>query len=222
MKIAILGGTGDIGAGLALRWAKDTTHEIRIGSRHAEKAHDSVQQYEQTLAEFDTDVRFRGGTNPTMTENADVVILAAPPEYVTALTEEIRGGLDRDAILVSPAVKIQRDAAGFHADPPAMGSLTAEVADVAPPNVPVVGAFHSLAAGRLSTLDHELAIDTLVVGNDERARETIIDLASQIEGLRGIDGGPLEHAGIVEALAPLCINVAFHNDHMHDAGIRFT
>ncbi len=221
MKVAILGGTGDIGAGLALRWAKDTDHEIRIGSREAEKADEAVSSYRTQLAASGYDGNLSGGDNLNMTEGADIVLLAAPPEYVTEMTRTIGGALADDAILVSPAVKLRRDGDGFHAVPPASGSLTAEVAAAAPAGISVVGAFHSLAAGRLSNLDAPLGIDTAVVGDDPATRAVIIDLANEIDGLRGVDAGPLSHAAIVESLAPLCINVARYNEGLHHLGVRF-
>lgn len=220
MKIAILGGTGDIGQGLALRWALDSDHEILIGSRKAEKAAESAAEYLEILAERDVDARIVGHENAVATEGADVVVAAAPPEHVVELTETIAGGLAPDAILVSPAVSMERDEAGFHYAVGRRGSLTGRVAKAAPDDVPVVGAFHSLGARRLATLDADLGMDTLVVGDDEAARQTIIDLASEIQGLRGLDAGPLANAAAVEALTPLCITVGINNSK-HGVGVRF-
>ena len=220
MEIAILGGTGDIGRGLALRWAKDTDHSIRIGSRTAEKADRAVDEYDEQLAERGVDATLMGAENPEATEGADIVILAAPPFHVADLTETIADSLADDAILVSPAVGMNRDG-GFHYKPPAAGSVTELVADTAPDDVPVVGAYHNLAAKRLSTLDAELGVDTLVLADDEAAKATVMELSEEIEGLRALDAGGIANAAEVEAITPLLINIAMNNDGMHDLGVRF-
>jgi hypothetical protein len=117
---------------------------------------------------------------------------------------------------------MKRDEDGFHYHPPSAGSVTQLVADAAPEGVPVVGAFHNLAAGRLANLDAELGIDTLLVGDDPDAKETVRLLAEGIEGLRVLDGGGIANAAEVESLTPLLINVARHNDRLDDLGVRFS
>lgn len=87
--------------------------------------------------------------------------------------------------------------------------------------MPVVGAFHNLAAGRLADLDADLGIDTLLVADDEDAKETVRLLAEGIDGLRALDGGGLANAPEIEGITPLLINVARNNDGLHDLGIRF-
>ena len=104
---------------------------------------------------------------------------------------------------------------------PGVGSVTQLAAKAAPEDTPVVGAFHNLAAGRLANLDADLDWDTVVVGDERDAKDTVIELAEAIEGLRALDGGPLANAAEVEAVTPLLINVARHNDGMHDLGVQF-
>ncbi|MFC7075534.1 NADPH-dependent F420 reductase [Haloarcula halophila] len=220
MEIAILGGTGDIGEGLALRWAKDTDHTLVVGSRDAEKAADSAADYEATLADRGRSVDVDGVTNPEAAARADVVVAAVPAYHLTDTVEAVADDLG-DAILVSPAVGMKRDEDGFHYNRPGVGSVTELAANAAPEGTPVVGAFHNLAAGRLSDLDATLEWDTIVVGDDGDAKATVRDLAEGIEGLRALDGGPLANAAEVEGLTPLLINVARHNDGLHDLGVRF-
>lgn len=222
MDIAILGGTGDIGEGLALRWAADTDHTIRIGSRKAEKAEAAVADYHERLGDRGIDAELHGAENPDAADGADVVVLAAPPYHVASLTETVADRLSSEAILVSPAVGMDRDEAGFHYDPPPAGSVTEHVAATAPAETPVIGAYHNLAAKRLSTLDAELGVDTLVLGDDEDAKATIMALTDEIEGLRALDAGGLANAAEVEGITPLLINVAMNNDGMHDLCVRFT
>ncbi|MFB6303789.1 MAG: NADPH-dependent F420 reductase [Haloferacaceae archaeon] len=221
MRIALLGGTGDIGEGLALRWGLDTDHDVVVGSRDAEKARTRAAEYVATLADRGVDASIEGTDNATAAERASVVVLSVPPYHVGDTVEAVADGLDPGDVLVSPAAGIKRDEDGFHYHRPGAGSVTRVAAEAAPDGVPVVGAFHNLAAGRLSDLDADLGIDTLLVGDDPDAKATVRDLAAAIEGLRPLDAGPIANAAEVEALTPLLINVAQHNEGMHDLGVRF-
>ncbi|RDZ54400.1 NADPH-dependent F420 reductase [Haloferax sp. Atlit-4N] len=221
MRIALLGGTGDIGEGLALRWAYHTDHEVIIGSRDPDKAREKADEYETELSSRGRDVKVNGFTNEMAADRASVVVLAVPPYHVSDTVEAVADSLSEGDVLVTPAAGIKRDDDGFHYHPPKAGSVTALVADAASDDVPVVGAFHNLAAGRLADLDADLGIDTLLVADDEDAKETVRLLAEGIDGLRALDGGGLANAAEIEAVTPLLINVAQNNDGMHDLGIEF-
>jgi NADPH-dependent F420 reductase len=117
-------------------------------------------------------------------------------------------------------VGLTHDADGAHHHPPSAGSVTAIAAEATPDGVAVIGAFHSLAAGRLADLDSDLGVDTLLVGDDDGAKETVAGLATDIDGLRAIDAGGLANAAEVEALTPLLINVGARNE-LDDPGVRF-
>ncbi len=221
MRIALLGGTGDIGEGLALRWAFHSDHEVVVGSRDPDRARTKAEEYETELSSRGREVRVDGFGNETAADRADVVVLSVPPDYVADTIASVAGALD-GALLVSPAVSIARDDAGFHHDPPPAGSVTARAADAAPEGVPVVGAFHNLAADRLANLDVELSADTLLVGDDRDAKETVRSLAESIEGLRALDAGGVANAPEVESLTPLLINVARFNEGLHDVVVEFS
>ncbi len=221
MRLALLGGTGDIGEGLALRWARDTDHEVLIGSRDPEKAREAADAYLETLADHDADGTIKGFANEMAADRADVAVLAVPPYHVGDTVDAVAGKLDADTILVTPAVGMKGDEDGLHYHPPGTGSVTALVAERAPEAVPVVGAFHNLAAGKLATLQADLGVDTLVVGDDPDAKATVSRLAEEIEGLRALDAGPIANATEVESVTPLVINIARYNDEMHDVGVRF-
>lgn len=222
MRIALLGGTGDIGEGLALRWGHDTNHELLIGSRDPEKARDAAESYVETVAAADGEATVKGFTNEMAADRSDVVVLAVPPYHVADTVESVADVLDADDVVVTPAAGMKRDDDGFHYHPPSAGSVTALVREAVPDEVPVVGAFHNLGAGRLTDLDAELGIDTLVLGEDEDAMNTVSRLAEEIEGLRALDAGGLSNAAEVESVTPLLINVAQNNEGMHDLGVRFT
>jgi NADPH-dependent F420 reductase len=220
MRVALLGGTGDIGEGLALRFGRDTDHTVVVGSREAERGRDAADDYAATLAERGHDVRIEGAANPEAAASADVVVLAVPAYHLADTIEAVAEDLG-EAVLVSPAVGMQRGEDGLHYNPPGVGSVTALATQVAPDDVPVVGAFHNLAAGRLADLDAGLDWDVPVVGDDADAKETVMGLAGDIEGLRALDAGGLDSAAEVEALTPLLINLAANNEGLHDLGVSF-
>jgi NADPH-dependent F420 reductase len=221
MEIALLGGTGDIGQGLALRWARDTDHSVIIGSRDADKAEQKANEYYSSLKETGVTPDIAGYSNEAAADSAEVVVVSVPPEYAPQTVETVATVLDENAVLVSPAVQMSRDASGFHYDPPETGSVAEAIDHAAPDDVPVVCAFQNLAAGALSDLENDLEADVVVTGDDSEAKETVMALAEDIDGLRALDGGPLANTGVVESVTPLLINLAMNNDGMHDIGVRF-
>ncbi|QCC48649.1 NADPH-dependent F420 reductase [Halobellus limi] len=221
MRIALLGGTGDLGEGLALRWAFHTNHDVVIGSRDPDDAHAAADAYAETVAAHGRDVKITGFENGMATDRADVVVLAVPPYHVAEVVDSVADGLASDDVLVTPAAGVQRDEHGFHAHPPGAGSVTALVADAAPDDVPVVGALQTLPAGRLADLDADLGIDAPLVGDDGRAKDVVAGLIEDVGGLRAIDAGGLANAAEVESLTPLLINLARNDDDLADLGVRF-
>ncbi|MFB6123174.1 MAG: NADPH-dependent F420 reductase [Haloferacaceae archaeon] len=221
MRIALLGGTGDIGEGLALRWAFHTDHEVIVGSRDPDRARTKAEEYETELSSRGVDVKVNGFANEMAAERARVVVVAVPAYHVSDTIEAVADGLDAGDVLVSPATGMKRDDEGFHYHRPNAGSVTQLAVDAAPDGVDVVGAFHNLPAGRLADLDAELGIDTLLVGDDPDAKETVRLLAADVDGLRALDAGGIANAPEIEALTPLLVNVGRNNEGMHDLGVRF-
>jgi len=221
MRIALLGGTGDIGEGLALRWAYHTDHEVVIGSRDPDKARAKAEEYETELSSRGVDRKINGFENAMAADRARVVVLAVPAYHVGDTVEAVADSLDDDDVLVTPATGMRRDDDGFHYNRPGAGSVTELVASAAPDDISVVGAFHNLAAGRLADLDADLGIDTLLVADDPDAKDIVRLLAEGIDDLRPLDAGSLANAAEIEALTPLLINVATNNQDLHDLGVRF-
>jgi NADPH-dependent F420 reductase len=221
MQIALLGGTGDIGEGLALRLAYDTTHDVVVGSRKAEKAETKAEEYETELSSRGMDVDVGHAANPEAAAGADVVVLSIPAYHLADTVESVADHLADGAVLVSPAVGMKREDEGMRYNPPGPGSVTQLAAEAAPEGVPVVGAFHNLAAGKLANLDAELDWDVPIVGDDGDAVTTVADVTRGIEGLRPLEAGGLANAAEVESLTPLLINLAANNDGLHDLGVRF-
>ena len=185
MRIALCGGTGDLGAGLALRLTRDSDYEIVIGSRDPEKARDSADEYEAELDDRGIEGKITGFENEMAADRADVVILCVPAYHLADTIGAIADSLD-DTVLVSPAVGMRNDEGTMTYNPPSAGSVTALAAGAAPDGVPVVGAFHNLAAGRLADLDADLGWDVLVVGEDDDAKIKVKGLADDIDGIRGL------------------------------------
>ncbi len=221
MRIAFLGGTGDIGAGLALRFGRDTDHELLVGSRDPEKARASADEYGAELEDRGLDATIKGFENAMAADRADVVVLAVPAYHLVDTVEAVADRLDPDTVLVSPAVGMKRDESGFHYNRPGAGSVAALAAEAKPDDVPLVGAFHNLPAGGLADLDRAFEWDTLVFGDDADAKSTVIGIAGEIDGLRPLDIGGLGNAAEVESVTPLLINVAMENDGLHDLGVQF-
>jgi NADPH-dependent F420 reductase len=220
MRIALCGGTGDLGRGLALRLTRDTDHEVVVGSRDPEKAREHASEYETELDSRDIDGDINGFDNAMAADRAAIAILCVPAYHLADTIDAIEGSLD-DTILVSPAVGMPREEDTMSYNPPSAGSVTALATAAAPDDTPVVGAFHNLAAGRLADLDASLDWDVLVVGDDADGKATIENLADGIDGIRALDAGPLAAAPEVESLTPLLINVATNNDALADLGVRF-
>lgn len=220
MYVALLGGTGDIGEGLALRLARDTDHDVVVGSRDTEKATTAAEKYEQTLADHGVETSIDGKENTDAAALADVAVLAVPAYYLTDTVNAVADDLG-DAVVVSPAVGMKGGESGMSYNPPGVGSVTQLAAEAVPEGTPVAGAFHNLAAGKLAALDADLDWDVPVVASDEHARETVTSLVEDIDGLRALSAGGLENAAEIEALTPLLINLARNNDGLHDLGVRF-
>jgi NADPH-dependent F420 reductase len=213
MKIALIGGTGDIGEGLALRWGLETEHEILIGSRTKEKAGERAREYAERLesAGRKGKVSMMGLANEDAAREGDVVVLCVEAGYVVASVRSLLGQLTSDQIIVSPAVPMVRRGKFFFYAPPAEGSLAVQIAGVLPEDMPIVGAFHTVPAHKLADLDARLDQDVVVLGGNDRAKKTIMDLADEIPGIRPLDGGPLSASCLVESITPLLINLAIAN-----------
>jgi 8-hydroxy-5-deazaflavin:NADPH oxidoreductase len=224
-KIAIIGGTGDLGFGLALRWARAEVQVI-IGSRDETKAKEAARRIRETLdAHAPTESsRFSisGLENAQATAEASVVVLAVPISAQVEILKSIRSSLGT-AILVDATVPL---AAALGGKPTRMlrlwqGSAAAQARELVPANTPVLAAFHNVSAEALQDLSVTPECDILVCGDDEAAKQTLFRLVKLIPGLRPIDAGPLEMSSIVEGITALLISVN-RRYRVHHSGIRIT
>jgi NADPH-dependent F420 reductase len=207
MRIAILGGTGDIGEGLALRLAQK--HQVIIGSREEAKAKEAADGYNKLLKEKGLKDDIKGMSNPDATKGADVVILAVKYQFAIPTLQAVAGELD-GKIIVTPIVPMSKQKLCSYT-PPEHGSAAKHICSVMPPEVRTVVAFQTLPAPRLANLDDPLGFDVIVCADDEGAKKVVMGLTSDLGDVRPLDGGGLEEAKLVESLTPLLINLAIKN-----------
>lgn len=218
-RIAIIGGTGDLGFGLALRLAK-ARERIIIGSRDKPKAEDASRRLKEILGE---DVTVEGLENADAAARAEVVILSIPLHAQGKILEGIASGLDEGDIVVDTTVPLETYIGGRPTRTIDLwrGSAAERVVDLVPKGVRVVSAFHTVSAMELQLIEREIDCDIIVCGDDEHAKHVVMGLAEKIPGARAIDGGKLEYSRIVEKLAALLININLRYGIDH-AGIRIT
>jgi NADPH-dependent F420 reductase len=199
--IAVLGGTGPQGKGLALRLAR-AGREIALGSRSAERAGEVA---EAINGRMDGGVPVTGHSNADACRGADVVILAVPYDGHAELLESLRPEL-ADKLLISCVNPLGFDSAGPYGLHVSDGSAAEEAARIVA-DARVVGAFHHVSATSLwkdDGLEHE---DVLVCGDDAGAKQYVMELAADVCGHHGVDAGPLRMARQLEPLTAVLINV---------------
>jgi len=215
MRITLLGGTGNIGEGLALRWAPK--HDVVIGSRSAEKAEEAALSCEARLYTEGITCELYGEENVQAIKHSDVVVIALQYQFAISTAVAIKDQLGGNAIVVSPVVPMTKDGFLRYVPPEKYGSAAVEIQDILSNN-DVVSAFHTTPAARLIDLQDKLGLDVLVCG-PEQPKETVMGLTKDIEGLTPFDAGPLEASSMVEAITPLLINVSARN-RLKNSSIR--
>jgi NADPH-dependent F420 reductase len=210
--IAVLGGTGAEGRGLALRWAH-AGHRVIIGSRSAEKAAAAALELSAKVA-----TKLEGLENRLAAAEAEVVVLAVPYAVQRSTVEDIRSTLagkilvDVTVPLMPPKVsKVQLPSGGSAVEP--IQLLLGE-------STRVVSALQNVSAHYLSELDRSIECDVLICGDDKEAREIVVQLANDA-GLRGIHAGVLANSAAAEALTSALIAINRHYK-VPAAGIRIT
>ena len=208
--IAILGGTGDLGTGLAIRWAK-AGHEIIIGSRTQAKADAAVA----ALHEISPDTPARALENPAAAEAGDLVVLTVPFAHQLSTLETVRAGL-QGKILIDTSVPLMPPAVG-RVQLPEGGSAGKRAQDFLGEDVEVVSAFQNIAAHLLQT-EADIECDVLVAGNKVSARARVIELIEDA-GMNGFHVGPIDNSAAAEALTSVLIQINRRHEIAH-SGIR--
>ncbi len=213
MVVAVLGGTGKEGAGLALRWARGG-YQVIIGSRDAQRAADRAVELNTQLGGG----TIQGMENAAAAAAADLVVLSVPYSAHKTTLESVREQL-QGKILVDITVPLQPPKVRrVHLPEGKAAALEAQA--LLGEGVKVVAAFHHISYELLSELDHEIDCDVLVCGDDPAAREEVIQL-SEAAGMRGIHAGPLDNAIAVEAMTPVMLFINNKYD-VKSSGLRIT
>ena len=216
--IAILGGTGDQGLGLALRFAK-AGRPVVIGSRKERRALDAAEEVRAAVPDADVS----GFENAEATRRAPIVILSVPFEHTASTVKAIKGALAQGQLVVSMAVPLAA-AVGDGAVRTLgvwQGSAAELVKALVPAGVEVVSAFQNVSAHRLRALSQDVECDVVVSG-PKAARQRVMALCPLVPGLRAVDGGPLANARIVEQMTALLIGMNIRYRVEEGFGIRFT
>ncbi len=216
--IAILGGTGPEGFGLAQRWAKAGEHVI-LGSRDAARAAHASKQLQ---AKIGANARIEGTDNATAASRGDIVVLAVPFPGHAALLKSLKNSWKTGTIVVDTTVPLAATVGG---SPTRMlglwqGSAAQQARELVPAEIPVVAALQNVGAELLAS-EEPVDCDAVVCSDDEKARQTVMELAAKIPGVRGLNGGKLENARIVESLTAFLIGMNIRYK-VHSAGIRIT
>lgn len=211
--IAIIGGTGAEGSGLALRWAH-AGHQIVIGSRDADKAKALADQFNAKLGVN----RLRGDPFQAAAAAAEIVVLTVPYAAQLSTVRAIRAEL-QGKILVDVTVPLVPPKVSQVQLPPGGSCVLAVQAELGE-GVRVVSAFQNVSAHKLKDLGHQIECDVLVCANDKAARQTVVALAADA-GLRGIDAGVLANSAVAESLTSVLIWIN-RTYKIPDAGITIT
>ena len=216
--IAVLGGTGAEGSGLAFRWAL-AGHDVVVGSRDAAKASAAADELNALLAagEGRRTGRVRGATNIDAAKAADIVVLTVPFSAQRATAEDVRDALE-GKILVDVTVPLAPPVDRVQL--PGGESAVLALQRALGAGVRVVSAFQNVSATHLKDASHEVDCDVLVCGDDRDARERVVALAADA-GLRGVHAGALANSAAVEAMTSLLIAINKHYK-VRASGIRIT
>jgi 8-hydroxy-5-deazaflavin:NADPH oxidoreductase len=216
-EIAIIGGTGAQGMGLALRWVR-AGETIIIGSRDAARA----QQAAQTIRErVGSKANVSGLENSDAVSASDLLMLTVPFEGAAGLLKQLKPVIRTGSILIDATVPLAAGVGGRSSRTLGVwqGSAAQQTAELMPKGVSVVAAFQNVSAEVLNR-DEDVDCDVIVCSDDPNATHVAIELAAKIPRIRAIDGGKLENARIVEQITALLIGLNIR--HKGHGGVRIT
>ena len=215
--IPIVGGTGALGFGLALRLAA-AGRAVVIGSRDAGRAEEAAARVREQVDGAEAE----GAENAEAAQRGPVVFLAVPFRAQSENLTNLKGALAEGQILVDATVPLAAAVSGKATRLLGVpqGSAAQQAQEMVPDGVTVVSALHTVSAATLGELDAELDEDVLVAGDSKEAKRRVAELIGLIPGLRPVDAGRLEVARLVEGLTPLLISVNIR--HKAHAGVKLT
>jgi hypothetical protein len=216
-SIPIIGGTGALGYGLALRWAREGV-DVVIGSRKAERATEAAERVRAAVPE----AAVEGLPNDAAARRGPIVFVCVPFRAQSETYNNLREVLEGGQLVVDCTVPIAAAVSGKATRSLGVwqGSAAQQAQEMAPDGVTVVAGLHSVSAPTLADLERELDEDVLICGERKADKARVAALVEQIPGLRAVNAGALEMARIAEQLTPLLISInARYKAH---AGIRIT
>ena len=188
MKVGIIGGTGGMGKGFAIRWCKE--NDILIGSRDAARAAESAAEYEQDAknAYGSINGNISGHANEDVAAQSDVLVLSIPYENIDAICPKLFSKTKKECVIISPIVPMTKTDKGFEFIPVKEDKKSAHQMVASHMKNPelLISAFHVISEKKLADPKRDLDYDIFVCGDDSSAVETVNILVSQIKGLRCI------------------------------------
>ena len=221
-RIAIIGGTGDQGKGLALRWARAGL-EIIIGSRDRERARTASAEMRAILAASgENNFSLDGAANAEAAATCSIIVLTIPFAAHISTLKEIREKIRSGSLIVDVTVPLETAVGGKPTRALGVwaGSAAEQCRELAPEGVQVVSAFQNAAADALADLTREVECDIIVCGDDKEAKLRVRPLIAAIPGCRYVDGGPLANSRTVEAITALLIGLNIR--YKTHTGLRIT
>ena len=215
--IPIIGGTGALGYGLALRWAREGT-DVVIGSRSAERAIEAAGRVTDTVPGASVE----GLPNDDAARRGTIVFVCVPFRAQSETYNNLRDVLEDGQLVVDCTSPVAAAVSGRATRSLGVwqGSAAQQAQEMVPDGVTVVSALHSVSAPRLADLESDLDEDVLICGDRRADKARVAALVERIPGLRAVNAGALETARIVEQLTPLLISVNVR--YKAHAGIRIT
>jgi NADPH-dependent F420 reductase len=217
--IAIIGGTGPAGMGLALRWAR-AGETVIIGSRDAARAQQTAEAIRKRVG---ANAQLSGMENSAACAACDLLVLTVPFDGQAALLKQLKQAIRPGSILIDATVPLAASVGGRASRTLGVwqGSAAQQTAELVPKGVSVVAAFQNLSADVLnSDSNQDVDCDVIVCSDDPNATQVAMELAAKIAGVRAIDGGKLENARIVEQITALLIGLNIR--YKGHGGIRIT
>lgn len=222
MKVGIMGGTGNIGEGLARRICLGGKYDVMIGSRDAAKAEVAADGVVCCLNENKCTLTTCFGATNADVCNCDIIIMSLPFDKLESTIETIGKSNFENKIVVSlinPMIRNPKEKY-FLPDRPIEGSAALALKKLLPESAKICTGFNNVAAGKWMQLEEELDYSVVVCGDDADAKKTVMDLVSSVSKLQPLNGGPLAVSGIIESITPLVITLAMNNG-LKDVGVYF-
>ena len=216
-SVAVIGGTGPLGTGLALRWAR--AHQpVIIGSRDAARAEQAAEAIRKRVGAA---AQISGMENSAACAASDLLMLTVPFAAQADLLKELKPAIRPGSILIDATVPLAASIGGRPTRTIGVwqGSAAQQTAEMVPKGVSVASAFHNISADLLNG-DADIDCDVIVCSDDPNATQAAMELAVKITGVRALDGGKLENARIVEQITALLISLNIR--HKGHGGIRIT